>query len=223
MLRGGTAFAERIVGRAPSEEMSMRIILKPKGIVLLTLALLTLISVAVLRRKNAAMAPPAEKAAAASQPVELPLVNREPAWKLVTPNAQSAQMKTIPAGEGAGGNVDAMEITVNQATPEKYWLTQIERPIGTGIAANHNLVLHFYARSIKHNIMHAIVEQNAEPFEKAMDERIVLPNTWREYNLTFSSPDAGYANGAAHVCFHLGTETGVIDITGVSLTDLGPA
>lgn len=200
----------------------MRIILKPKGIVLLTLALLTLISIAVLRRKNASVAPPAEKAAAASQPVDLPLVNREPAWGLVTPNAQSAEMKTIPAGEGAGSNKDAIEITIKQATPEKYWLTQIERPIATAIASDHNLVLHFYARSAKNNIMHAIVEQNAEPYEKALDERIILPSDWKEFNLSFRSPDSGYASGAAHVCFPLGTENGVVDVTGITLTDLGP-
>jgi endo-1,4-beta-xylanase len=139
-------------------------------------------------------------------------------WELTGGPANIA-LQTVPAVGTPGGNKTALQVTVLHPS-DPFWNVEISQAIHPSISLNHLLRLTFWARSVTHNPIRAVLEQAAAPYQSVLVTSPTLTPQWQEFTLVETNTTEYGPNGVA-LRFQVGQQTGTIEITGVHLLDLG--
>jgi GH35 family endo-1,4-beta-xylanase len=118
------------------------------------------------------------------------------------------------------GHPKAVKLTVVTPSPDQYWTLQLAQEQTHALPVNSVLRLKFWARSATSNVIAAVFEHNADPYEKFLEQTLTLRPTWTEYALVFTVPRPIPEHWSG-VRFQLGFKAGEIELTGLSLEDWG--
>ncbi len=139
----------------------------------------------------------------------------DPAWL----SSGAMQSEIVPCD--LPGIPQARKITLT-ALPPNYWDAQLKTETPAPLAAGTTARFRFWGRSKTRNLIYAVYEHHAEPYEKFLSQIITLTPEWREYKIVFTTPRAIPADFTG-VRFQLGLKTGEFEFAGASLEDWGVA
>ena len=162
--------------------------------------------------------PPAQAGAQAA-----PVLRRPNLAGLGTFNTgNGAKLEVLTDSTAPGGVPEVLHFVVPNKTPNP-WDVQYQVPLTTTVAAGQKLILHFWVRSQTETPFTALVEESAEPYDKAVRQVVTPTKNWQEITLPFVSP--AYGAGKAHIGLQMGANAGEIDIAGLRLesADATPA
>lgn len=136
-------------------------------------------------------------------------------WNLLRDASVAAEV--VPAQAGAYSHALRLRVSVQPGAAP--WAVNLQQPVEAFLDAGHRLVLRVWMRSPEGCRVTPYVEVAREPWTKSIAETIALTPDWQEYELRGVCAD-NYAPRAADLGFHLGFDSGTIEITGVRLYDL---
>jgi hypothetical protein len=217
----------------------VRVVLKPAGLIIVTLTLFVLAFLAVAngrwRAANGAAeaALPEFKTARAKKSVAPPAVASpgllEPGGLTLTEAARGyATLEPIPPAEQPTGCADGARVTVTRK-PAEFQRVQIRRKLAKATGEGQTLTLRFWSRSLAETTAHAgnnwqtpkpgrvsafVGERNAV-YTKAFFVTVTPGPVWKEHVFTFTAP--AYQPGQAEARLLLGYEPGRIEIAGLRL------
>jgi GH35 family endo-1,4-beta-xylanase len=138
-------------------------------------------------------------------------------WIFSSPHPGDAFLDVVnEAGAPGGGEVQRLTVT---APSSPLWLIQFDRSIPANVPEGDLLKMHFWARSTTLNPVRVTLEQSAAPFQAVTEAMLTLTADWREFTIQGLSPGLGPNALSAH--FQGGESTGTMEITGVTVVDLG--
>jgi hypothetical protein len=194
----------------------MRIILKPRGAVLLVLMLALLAVVTLVRPQYPSL--PFLGGVDLLQTRDTALAGTGRDWVMQSSAKTKPTVTYITDGTVPVDAVPVVQIQQIPASPKSFWESQLERDITGDIPAGRRLVLHFWARAPQPRPIYAVVEQNTAPYDKDLSTSVDLTPAWQEFSLPFTV-HAGHASRTAHVTFQLAQTTGDVEIGGVGIRE----
>ena len=122
--------------------------------------------------------------------------------------------------EGEVGDFDRyVRLELKPPEGQDAWAIQLMRNVEGFIEEGDRLELRFWARSREACQVHAFLQIPVDPWEKPLARQFTLTPEWQEYTVEGQS-DAAYSPGGLVVGFHLGFDTGTIELAGVRAHDL---
>jgi hypothetical protein len=192
----------------------MRVIIKPMGFVLILVSFVVLAALIFIPLAKTAKPLTGGKTWALS----LSNVANDPdGWGVsqLTPDSATARINTLT--DGPAGNEKSAKITVAKADKEQSWYVQSIYTLKEPLAQGQPLTLRFWARSSDSKTIVVVFEQNYEPYEKDLAQRVPLTPEWKQYSYSFITTRA-YDSGKSKLGFQIGETTGDFEFTGVELT-----
>jgi GH35 family endo-1,4-beta-xylanase len=105
--------------------------------------------------------------------------------------------------------------------PANPWDAQLRTTIDLPIERDDVLWLEFYARSIGGpGRITAVSERNGPPYEKSLDQALVVPTTWTRFQLPFMARDS-FVSGDSTIGFFLGHQSQTIQFADVHAVNYG--
>ena len=120
------------------------------------------------------------------------------------------------------GFTKALRLTLKPRPDADPWSILLQNPINAFIDEGDRLQLRIWMRSPDSCQVTAYVEVREDPYTKSISETFALTPEWQEYTIEGAAVQH-YDPMEARVGFHLGSDEGTVEITGVRLVDLDMA
>lgn len=140
-------------------------------------------------------------------------------WTLIQSAEGDATLETMAADGRAGGDRNALKITVHRSA-EPFYRIGIGKSIAPAVPSESLIRLRFRARSATESRVRAIVEKAEPPYNGIVEVNVALTKDWKEYTALGTSP--GYGENGLHVRFQFGHAPGVLEFAGIQVENLGP-
>jgi hypothetical protein len=217
----------------------MKVILKPGGLVVLTVLLVS--GGIGLTRLRPAPASSTTPAAPSSKPTSARTSPSGPAtgehqpltgaslidptrqeWTLVTQKPAAASMKLQTSPDLPAGQQHSLRLEVTSVDPNKYWCAQLLKTVPQAVEGNHNLVVQFWGRSAKKTSVYVVFEEGVSPHASELQKQVRFTPEWRQYQYPFRTTK-DHTDVHATFCVKAGIEPGEIEIANMHVVDNGPA
>ena len=119
------------------------------------------------------------------------------------------------------GIKQARKVTVS-ALPANFWDVQLASEASPAVSSGTALRFRFWGRSKTRNLLYAVYEHHAAPYEKFLSQPVALTPEWREFKIVFAA-SRDIPENFAGVRLQLGAKTGEYEIAGAALEDWGIA
>lgn len=156
-------------------------------------------------------------AALASAAAPKPSLLAAGAWALNTPTAEDATFETVSTPDAPGGG-PVLRLAIKKAA-DPFYRILLGQTVAASLPDATRLRLRFWARSATRNRVRAVMEKNSEPYNGVAEVTPTLTREWKEYVATGVARNYG-PNGLG-VKFQVGQQAGVVELTGVTLENLG--
>ncbi|MBC8104306.1 MAG: hypothetical protein H7Z41_17155 [Cytophagales bacterium] len=217
----------------------MRVILKPGGLVLITLALTALAILAFGKWKN----PVPEKgasAAVAARSAKNPrrasgdrtATGKGAAGSLISPTAEKWSLATQPPADAdmtlfvaddlPGNDKHALHLNIRAVDANKFWAAQLIKRVPIAVKSGHSVNVHFYGRSKTGNSTYVVFEEGNIPHTPELSQQVQFTPQWKEYNFPFVTKK-DHSEVHANFCLKASITPGELDIAQLNLVDGGVA
>ena len=210
----------------------MRVVLKPAGLVALLLAIVGLAGL-TLWQAGRMTARPLTTAGKSGSDTPTVSVSTKPTfagklvidpvafpWTLATQPPAEAIKTDFSSAQIPGEIKHAVRLTVTKVDPTKFWCAQLIKQVPQPIAANHNLIVTFWARSKTNVSVHVVFEEGQVPHTPELDTVIAFTPDWKEYTLHFRT-NRDHTKIPANFCLKAGIMPGELEISEVRVADQG--
>ncbi|MCU0428729.1 MAG: hypothetical protein MUF42_02045 [Cytophagaceae bacterium] len=129
-------------------------------------------------------------------------------------NSGLANAQQVPVSNQAFDKAQQIEVKVESRTAwDIQWLAGIMSPV----EQNDILMISFMARAISSSYpgekgqMYCVFEKAEPPYDKSVNERILIDKEWKEFHVPFVVRD-NYSSGKANITFHIGGKRQQLEI-----------
>jgi GH35 family endo-1,4-beta-xylanase len=136
------------------------------------------------------------------------------------PDSDACHAELIAAPPGAGKQ--ALRLTLAPAAGADPWSLVLGQPLADTVPAGHHLRLAFWLRSPQGCRLGAYLEQSKDPWPKFVSLPAKGGEAWQRFEAEGVAPQT-YAAGEAGLTIHLAYDRGVVELAGLSVTDLDAA
>jgi hypothetical protein len=206
----------------------MRVVIKPLGIVLILVCLISLAGLAVFRGSQ-----PSKSAASAggttdtaSTEAALPLVKGAivisdvNAWRLQGPQASTGTLSVLTQPDAPTADKQVLHIALTCPVQEEGWAVQLAQYIPSEVPSGQKFRCHFWARSKTKNKAYLVYEMAKKPYTKDFKQEFLLTPEWKEYNVIMTTHQAYPARGSS-VKYQVAFGPGEIEINGFEVKEAG--
>ena len=197
----------------------MRIVIKPLGLALILIAIVSGLLVLRFVPRNGGdtiagggetASPPAVAVAASSDPNNLFVDSR---WHLYLEGTTKATMERVPSPDNP--SQIAHHYVVEQIGKQQWNIGVTNVLEQQAFAAKEPLALHFEAKSAERMQVCLILQKNSAPFPHSWKQNVTLTPDWQPYDLTVTAEE--YATGQAVFAIQMGLMAGTMDIKNLRL------
>jgi hypothetical protein len=189
------------------EEVAMRIIIKPLGLVSIAVVMSGAFAAVAFRSNGGASALVAGAAGRGAQ-----LVSNEK-WKFYTEKGAVGNMTNIK--ESAGGAIRTGVKVMADQPGMQAWNLGVSNPLGEEFKNGEKLQLRFWGRSESSSPITIIMQRNVPGFPDCFKESVELTPQWREYR--FEITTTTMAKWESMIAIHAGFRPGSVELVGAEL------
>jgi hypothetical protein len=193
------------------EETIMRLIVKPLGAIVIVLALGGSFF-ALARGFSSAGRSPFAAVRASAKGSAKNLVS-DANWKFYTEHGTAGNLEKTTASP-AGTPLTSLHVVVANRTNQN-WNIGLSNPLRVSFKPNEKVTLHFWARAEKPSKFSVVLQKNTPGFPTYFAKECEVGTGWKEFSAEVATP--AVAHYESMMAFHLGYQTGWVEICGVEL------
>jgi len=135
-------------------------------------------------------------------------------------SGDGVDVSPLPADDVRGGGV---QLTV-KTKPANPWEARFDAPNAQPISGGDTLALRIWARSPTKSTVSFFFQQSVAPYEKLLNQKVILTSDWKEYRFVTGIDDArDFAAKGTNFEMHVGYDAGTIEVRNARVENYGDA